>query len=210
MAGLCAASTALLVACGGGGSDSTSSNTPAAQYEDTVTGFGSAIVNGVRFDDSQASVTIDDETAAVGALKCGMRVALSGAVSAAGDTGSAASVVVDTGVRGAVASIDLAKSRFAIRGITVQADAQTSFEGASDLNALKVGDWVETHSTVDFANRVVQATRVEVKPPEEVGRAVLFGRATNVTTTTFTLGDLTVNHAASRRLTRATPRSNSA
>ncbi len=54
MAGLCAASTALLVACGGGGSDGTSSAAPAAQYEGTVTGFGSVIVNGVRFDDSQA------------------------------------------------------------------------------------------------------------------------------------------------------------
>ena len=198
MAGLCAASTALLVACGGGGSDGNSNAAPAAQYEGTVTGFGSVIVNGVRFDDSQASVTIDDQTVAVGALKLGMRVALSGAVSANGDTGSAASVVVDTGVRGAVASIDLANSQFTIRGITVQTDAQTAFEGASDLNALRVGDWVETHGTVDFANRVVQATRVEVKPPEEVGRVVLFGRATNVTDTTFTLGDLTVNYAAAR------------
>ena len=188
-----ATTTALLVACGGGGADSGSA--PAAQYEGTISGFGSVIVNGVRFDDTQASVTIDDETVSVGALKLGMRVALSGAVAASGDSGAATSVIVETAARGPVASIDLAAKSFAIRGLTVQTDEQTVFEGASALAALKVGDWVETHGTVDFQNKRVQATRVEVKPPEEVGRVVMFGKATNVSATTFMLGDLTVNYA---------------
>ena len=45
---------------------------------------------------------------------------------------------------------------------------------------------------------MVQATRVEVKAPEDVGRIVLFGKATGVGATQFTLGDLTVNYTSAR------------
>ncbi len=200
LAGFSAAAMGLLVACGGGGSDNGAAATPAAQYEGTISGFGSVIVNGVRFDDSRASVTIDDTAGSVGALKLGMRVTLSGDVADGADTGTATHVIVETAVRGQVASIDLGGASFMIRGITIQTDAKTVFEGASDLAALKGGDWVEVHGSVDFTNRVVQATRVEVTAPEDLGRVVLFGRATGVTANTFTLGDLTVNYATARLL----------
>ena len=196
VAGVAVAASALLVACGGG-SDA-SGGTAEATYQGTVSGFGSVIVNGVRFDDSAARITVDDAVVSAGALKLGMRADVTGTVSADGSSGSASSCVVDTSVRGAIASIDTAASRFTIRGIAVQVDDKTVFEGAGNLAALKVGDWVEVHGSVDFNLRVVQATRVEVKPPEEVGRVVLFGKATGVTATTFTLGDLTVNYAAAR------------
>ncbi|KNZ34566.1 MAG: hypothetical protein AD742_00630 [Methylibium sp. NZG] len=196
VAGVAVAATALLVACGGG-SDA-SGGTAEATYQGTVSGFGSVIVNGVRFDDSTAQITVDDAVVSAGTLKLGMRADVTGTVSADDSTGSASSCTVDTSVRGAVASIDASTNRFTIRGIAVQVDDKTVFEGAGNLAALKVGDWVEVHGSVDFNLRVVQATRVEVKPPEEVGRAVLFGKATGVTATTFTLGDLTVNYAAAR------------
>jgi hypothetical protein len=197
LAGLSAAATALLVACGGGGT-SGSDSAPAAQYEGTISGFGSVFVNGVRFDDKRAVIKIDDEVVAVGSLRLGMRVALAGAVAAAGDIGEATSVSVETGARGAVASINTGAGTFRIRHITIQTDAQTVFEGTTDLSTLKAGDWVETHGAVDFANRVLNATRVEVKPPEEVGRMVLFGAATGVTATSFTLGDLSVSYAGAQ------------
>ncbi len=194
--GVAVAATALLVACGGG-SDAGGAAAEAA-YQGTINGFGSVIVNGVRFDDSAARISVDDEVVSVGSLKLGMRADVTGSVSSDGSSGSASSCVVDTSVRGAIASIDTAASRFTIRGISVQVDDKTVFEGAGNLAALKVGDWVEVHGSVDFTNRVVQATRVEVRPPEEVGRMVLFGKATGVTATSFTLGDLTVNYAAAR------------
>ena len=196
-AGVSLAATAWLAACGGGGSDA-STAAPAAQYEGTISGFGSVIVNGVRFDDSRAAVTIDDASAAKGALKLGMRVTLSGSVAEGSDTGTATHVNVETAVRGQVASVDLANANFKVRGITIQTDTKTVFEGASELAALKAGDWVEVHGSVDFTNRVVQATRVEVKAPQDIGRVVLFGKATGVTATTFTLGDLTVNYASAQ------------
>ncbi|HET7793278.1 MAG TPA: DUF5666 domain-containing protein [Rhizobacter sp.] len=196
LAGVAACAVALLVACGGGGSDSSAPSD--AAYQGTIGGFGSVIVNGVRFDDRSATITIDDNAASVGALKLGMRTEIMGSVSDDGASGVAHSVNIDTSVRGPVASIDAANGRFQIRGIAVQVDDKTVYEGASGLAALKVGDWVEVHGSVDFANRVVQATRVEVKPPQDIGRMVLFGKATAVTATTFTLGDLTVNYAQAR------------
>src|SRR5438270_5292928 len=71
----------LLSGCGGGGDAGTS--TPAAASRSfaagTITGFGSVIVNGVRFDDSKAKVSDDDGNAAAsGALKLGMRVEIEG------------------------------------------------------------------------------------------------------------------------------------
>ena len=197
VAGLSALATALLVACGGGGSDSSGASAESV-YQGTIGGFGSVIVNGVRFDDSAARITVDDELVSVGSLRLGMRTDVTGSVASDGSTGTATSCVVDTSVRGPIASVDAATSSFKIRGIAVQVDAKTVFEGASNLAALKVGDWVEVHGSVDFANRVVQATRVEVKAPEDVGRVVLFGKATAVTATTFTLGDLSVNFSKAK------------
>jgi hypothetical protein len=196
VAGLSAAATALLVACGGG-SDSGGASAESV-YQGTIGGFGSVIVNGVRFDDRAARITVDDELVSVGALKLGMRTDVTGSVASDGSTGTASSCVVDTSVRGPIASIDTSTNSFKIRGISVVVDDKTVYEGASNLAALKVGDWVEVHGSVDFANRVVQATRVEVKAPEDVGRIVLFGKATAVTATTFSLGDLTVNYSAAR------------
>ena len=81
----------LVAGCGGGGSDvgsaaasgSTTTTTTAAAAaagtaaftQGTITGFGSVIVNGVRFDDSSATVTDDDGTArSTSSLRLGMRV----------------------------------------------------------------------------------------------------------------------------------------
>lgn len=198
VAGLGACALALMAACGGGGDSGTGSSSNEAVYQGTIGGFGSVIVNGVRFDDSSAGITLDDNVSHVGALKLGMRTEIKGSVSDDGTAGSARSVSVDTSVRGAVASIDLVNNRFQIRGISVQTDDKTVYEGAANLAALKTGDWVEVHGSVDFTNRVVQATRVEVKAPEDIGRMVLFGKATAVATTRFTLGDLTVDYSQAR------------
>jgi len=195
--GLCVATTALLVACGGG-SASGDTGSSSVIYEGTISGLGSVIVNGVRFDDNSAQITIDDEVATVGALKLGMRGAIDGMVSADGSTGTASAIVVETAVRGPIATIDTANARFTIRGITVQTGDETVYDGAGGLASLKAGDWVEVHGSIDFANRTVRATRVEVKAPEEIGRVVLFGKASMVTPTSFLLGDLTIQYQNAR------------
>ncbi|MDH5540523.1 MAG: hypothetical protein OEY03_14070, partial [Rhizobacter sp.] len=51
----------VLVACGGGGSSAPPAGASASSFTaGPITGFGSVIVNGVRFDDSSASISDDD------------------------------------------------------------------------------------------------------------------------------------------------------
>ena len=49
----------LLTGCGGGVESGGTGATPASFASGPITGFGSVIVNGVRFDDSKAVVTDD-------------------------------------------------------------------------------------------------------------------------------------------------------
>src|SRR5262245_57771045 len=111
-AALAVGATALLVACGGGGGDTGSTDTtPEAVHQGTIDGFGSVIVNGVRFDDSRARFQLDDDSVAESALKLGMRAEVRGSVSGDGTRGTASSVSVDTSVRGAITSVDAALNR---------------------------------------------------------------------------------------------------
>src|SRR6267378_2649437 len=67
-----AAALLLAVSCGGGG-DMPAPNQ--AFTQGTITGFGSIIVNGIRFDDSSAQVSDDDgQPQARNELKLGMTV----------------------------------------------------------------------------------------------------------------------------------------
>src|SRR4051812_46921799 len=88
------AATALLAGCGGGGGDAatsplggSSSSSGTSFAAGTIAGFGSVIVNGVRFDDSKAKVSDDDGGAAASsALRLGMQVEIQGG--AVSDDGS--------------------------------------------------------------------------------------------------------------------------
>ena len=53
-------SATLIAACGGGGGGLTA-DSATAYAAGPITGFGSIIVNGIRFDDSSASVLDDDD-----------------------------------------------------------------------------------------------------------------------------------------------------
>jgi hypothetical protein len=63
MVGASLAVALMLTACGGGGNDAAPSNGANTELvsEGVISGFGSVIVNGVRFDDSKAKVEDEDE-----------------------------------------------------------------------------------------------------------------------------------------------------
>lgn len=196
---LFAAALAAVVAACGGGSDTT--QLPAADQvtvSGTVTGLGTAAIDGVTYDDSQAVVAFDvdpraEAPATIADLKVGMQV--EGSVR----EGKLTKVFVRATVIGPVQSIDLAASSFKVVGQTVKViatgDGRTMFEGASGLADLKVDDWVEVHGTID-ADKNVVATRVEVKLPTGEIKVRAGGIATDVddSAKTFKLGDLTVDY----------------
>lgn len=199
-----ACSVALLVACGGGGGDTaavvdTPPTTQAATYtQGTITGFGSVIVGGVRYDDSSASVSDEDGNASSReALKLGMTVEVdAGTVSAS--SALALRVRMGTEVQGPVGAIDLAASTVQVLGQTVQITTSTIFDStlSGGLSALTAGQVVEVYGILDTANGRIVATRIEAEDGATVFK--LRGRIANVDTTakTFTINGQIINYAS--------------
>jgi Domain of unknown function (DUF5666) len=121
LATLVAALTITACGGGGGGSDSSGANpsTPVATADDSlsngsITGFGSVIVNGVRFDDSSARVSDDDDDDNPGRskddLRLGMVVTVTGTsgtgTGSATATGTATAIVFGSELQGPVQSIN--------------------------------------------------------------------------------------------------------
>lgn len=197
---------ALLAACGGGGGDSPPTAAPVAETTQrplavtgTVTGFGSVIIDGVRYDDTGTVVEADDGgTAAkpqsLGDLKLGM------SVDAKVTDGKLVSVTVRAAIAGPIGRVDAGASSFTIYGQTVKVTTggatPTLFDGVANLAGLAVGDLVEVHGAVDDTRAIV-ATRVERKPggaaagPVRIGGAVT---ALDATARTFRFDGLTVEY----------------
>ena len=167
---------ALVAGCGGGGGgggdaagSSASGTVPAATAsaftQGTITGLGSIIVNGVRFDETGASVTDDaGQQRPASALALGMRVEVdSGAVDAASATAHAAAVRYGSLVLGPVAAVDSAASTLMVLGQVVDVGSSTVFSDglAAGLSAVTVGALVEVHGLANTATGHLTATRVE-------------------------------------------------
>ena len=89
--------TALLPACGGGTDVAgVSSGGTGSFTSGTITGLGSVIVNGIRYDDSTASVTIGGVSSAASALQLGMVVRIQGSAITAPVTAGALSTATAT------------------------------------------------------------------------------------------------------------------
>lgn len=160
-AGACLLAAALVVGCGGGvGSGGTGSFAAGP-----ITGFGSVIVNGVRFDDNSASVE-DGEGGRHNRdeLRLGMTVEIdSGAVTAAstGATATASRIRFDSELRGQVGSVDAGGAGFRLLGQQVAVDATTVFaEELGGLGALTPGARVEVFAVYDPARALYRAKRV--------------------------------------------------
>lgn len=168
---------ALLVACGGGGGDggTPATSTTSTYAAGTVTGLGSVIVNGVRYDDSSASVTGEDDSAGHASdVKVGMQVEVeSGPVSCSTDssgstTCTARATHVGYGWSALLGPIDagslVAGTSFQLLGQTVLIGSNTTIEFQSAAQtALAAGMIVEVHGVYDKATGETSATRIEVK-----------------------------------------------
>ena len=202
---------ALIAACGGGGSDTTppaatAPATPvaASNYsQGAISGFGSVIVNGVRWDDSSASITDDDgNKLGASALKLGMTVQVDGSsvsssTSGTTPTGKASKISFGSELLGPIGSVDASASTFTLFGKTVLVTTSTVFDStlAGGLSALAAGGVVEVHGLFDTTTQQLVATRIEAKAAATAYR--LRGTVTSLDTTakTFKLGTETINYA---------------
>jgi len=132
-----------------------------------INGFGSVIVNGVRYSTTGATITIDDRPGTESELRAGQVVRVEGTVDATGTAGTARSISFNDDVEGPVQSIDPAAAQLVVLGQTVQVGRATSFDDSispRSLEGLAVGDRIEVSGLVN-ADGLIAATRIERKPP---------------------------------------------
>lgn len=198
--------TALLPACGGG-SDfaSVSSGGTGSFTSGVIVGLGSIIVNGIRYDDSQARVIFDDGPGSTDDLQLGMVVRVRGSsVTPAASIGALATatatdIVCGSEWKGQVGSVDVANGTFTLFGLTVRVQSSTVFDDGTFGDSL-AGRYVEVYGFIDLQGGVLSltATRVEVESsmPDSYR---LSGIVSNLTATTFQLGSVTIDHASASK-----------
>jgi hypothetical protein len=202
-----AAAAALLViglvaGCGGGAADDAPAATAgAASYaQGPITGFGSVIVDGVRFDDSSASITDDDGASATSsALKLGAVVEIdASAIDDDKSTAKALRIRFGSEIVGPVSAVDTAASTLTVLGQTVEVKPTTVFgDGlAGGLGAIAAGTVVEVNALFDASTGRYVATRIEADPSAPVFklRGLVAGLDTFVKT--FTIGGATISYAS--------------
>ena len=200
-AGLLAAAAALVSACGGGSdADPTSVTESATSFAaGPISGFGSVIVNGVRYDDSSATVLDDDDGGrSRDALKLGMMVEVDGAqMDRTAAQGKALRIRFGSEIVGPVNSVNLAAGSLVVLGQMVRTTATTVFDDSlpGGLAALTAGTLVEVHALFDAASGSYIATRIEDE--DNTSFYKLRGVITNLDAAgkTFNLGSEVINFA---------------
>ncbi len=163
-----------LAACGGGSADGVGSGGTGSYSSGTITGFGSIIVNGVRYDDSTA-VVVDaaGNTRSSSDLHLGMVVEIeASAIQTDAATGrrSATATKISYGseIEGPVDAIDAAANQLSVLGQVVQLNASTVFDDdlRGGLAALQVGQIVEINGYFTSAGHYA-ATRIDREDDDE-------------------------------------------
>jgi hypothetical protein len=160
-----------VAACGGGVETGGTGPTGSAYVEGPVSGFGSIIVGGIRFDDSAARIEDADGSArSRDDLRLGMVVEVeSGRI---GDDGSGGRGGVASRVRlgaqllGPVTALDVTAGRLFVLGQQVRLTPATVLGSPSGgAGALRLGDIVEVHGFFDVNVLAASyvATRVELR-----------------------------------------------
>ncbi len=151
----------------------------------TITAFGSVWVNGVRFDDSQATITIDDNSKARSDLRVGMVARLNGSISGA----TASTINVTSAVKGYVESAN--GNQLVVMGQNVTVDP-----GAISNGPIAAGHYVEVHGQV-VSDGTIQANFAERKTTQATPPFVVKGFVKGHTAggTTFQVGALNVTLA---------------
>jgi hypothetical protein len=128
-----------------------------------IAGFGSVIVNGIKFDDSAATVQIDGVAAGSQDLRLGMVAGVQGQSGADPALGVASQIEVWSIARGAVTQLQ--NGAFGVAGMTIQTNSATVYEGVASAAALAVGQAVAVwglQAGADGSHWV--ATRVTLLP----------------------------------------------
>ena len=198
---------ALAVGCGGGGGVDTggtgSTGSTTAFSSGRISGFGSIIVNGIRFDDSTARVLDDEGVEHVrGELKLGMVTdVIAGAVTFDASTGlsnsKATEIRYGSEIKGPVQALNAAAGTFTVIGQNVKVDVATVFEDLpTGLASVQVGNLLEVYGFLDLSTGSYTATRIERKASLLSYKVVGNISALDTAAKTFTIGGATISYTS--------------
>jgi len=197
--------SALLAGCGGGGDAAGGLGAiPAAASSfaaGPISGFGSVIVNGVRFDDSSAAVTDDDGTASTrNALKLGMTAEVHGGAVSDDGTGpraGAREIIFGAALVGPVTAVDATAKSIVVLGQTVAVLDTTVLDASlvGGIAGITVGMVVEVHGQLDATTGIYSATRIEPKTNATAFKIRGIVANLDATAKTFTMGGALISYA---------------
>lgn len=196
-----AAGPMLLAACGGGGSgDPAAGGGAAAGYvSGPISGLGSIIVGGVRFDDSAARVEDDDGSShSRSELALGMMVEIE--CSSIDDNlgrGVAALIRFGSEIKGPVASVDVGTQTIRLLDQTVEIKPETVFDPrlVGGFAALAPGQILEIHALYDSTRNLFVATRIELEDGADAYRLRGLVSQLDTTARTFKINDAVISYA---------------
>jgi hypothetical protein len=199
---LLALSAAIVTACGGGGDGGTATTAgtterATAYAAGPISGFGSVIVNGVRYDDSAASVSDDDDRAGSREqLKLGMMVEVDGAA-VAGGLGRALRIRFGSEIVGPVSAVDTAAATLVVLGQTVEIKDTTVFDSGitGGLGGIAVGTVLEVHAQYNAATGRYVATRIEVEDDASTYKLRGLVSRLDAAAKTFRIGSEVISYA---------------
>lgn len=178
-----------LTACGGGGGGTSNLIAVNRPVAGTVSGLGSIVVNGVRYETIGASVVDADSSVAISSpLGMGMTVSIDPLSTSATTAGT---IYVQTGIKGITSVVDSNAKTLNVAGLPVITDSATFVVTSSGLAgsfADLTGNLnVETYG-LPQTDGTFKATRIEIKTT--VQPVQLVGTVSNLNTTnsTFILG----------------------
>ena len=157
----------LLASCGGGVD---SGGTGGAVAVGPISGYGSIIVNGVRFDVSSPAILIQDDAGNARTradLQLGTMTEVDGSgltVNAGVTSSTASSIRIVSDVVGPVGAVDANASTFTVLGQTVAVTPATAFDArvSGGLGGISVGTVVQVFGRYDAARQRYTATRIEL------------------------------------------------
>jgi len=189
-----------MAACGGGGSGGTSITSG------VITGFGSVYVNGVEYDTTRASVSVEGAGAGESDLDVGMVVTVKGSINPDGTAGRATAISFTDELEGVVLTNDTAANgTLNIMGQRVTVSADTVFKNSSDDQAIATIADLQPDHVVEVSGHSdgkgeVFATRIELKktamePGDEIEVKGVISHL-DTAAGTFSLGGLKVDYGS--------------
>lgn len=201
---LCASAALVMTACGGGGASPGEDAPPvtqqpagvAATYLGPISGFGSVIVNGMRFDTVGATMADDEgQPVRLQDLSLGMTVSVAGTADDATARGAAQSLALLRGTTGSITALDAVNQTLTVLGMTVKVAPTTMYKDVADFSSLTLGNVVEVYGVVQSDNTVL-ATLIDKENSAATHRLVGHLSGLNKAAKTFQIGTLQVSYGS--------------